>query len=425
MMKRPLTALFVITSVGFFLYMSSRIIHPPPLARNNQLLTLTRLGSPWKISPVSQKRPTIPREGPEIRQIVFAKVHKAASSTMQNIFMRFALARNLSLVLPKQKTSVSEHLSVIDRDKIVPHPQARQIYDVLCSHVLYDEEQISRYFPKAAVRIAIVREPLKQALSALKYYYRVWDPTGALRRGYKKYKTDPINSFLQHPEDFYIESRGPSNSYINNRMSVDLGFQLNSFEESKRNNTKIKEFLKKVQRQFDVVLVSDYFDESLVLMRRILRWAMKDIVYLKVNVGEEQTRPEWHKKPLLNSTVVQKFREWDEIDFQLYDQFSNIFLETIVREPLFWEELKAFRTIQTDVRYFCLEDKTSKILKIAQTVWTNSFSISRLECELMCTDEIKLTNLMRAIQTKRYEDYMKRKNNPTLLRERKKRSEVL
>ncbi|RUS83557.1 hypothetical protein EGW08_008663 [Elysia chlorotica] len=365
-----------------------------------------------------RKRPPIPRYGPEIRQVVFAKVHKAASSTMQNILMRFALARNLDVVLPKQGISLSEDGSNINRGSIVPHSQSKQFYDILCNHVLYNEEEISKHFSKSAVRIAIVRDPVDQAVSALKFYYTVWDRTGALTKGFNKHKEDPINSFLRNPQDFYEESFGPAASYINNRMSVDLGFPLTNFQESKKNNTMIREFLEQVERQFDVVLISDYFDESLILMRRILRWPMKNIVYLKVNVGENQTNSVWHKKPTLNSTIIERFREWDKIDFQLYTHFFNIFLERIRIEPLFMEEVEAFRKIQFDLNYFCRNQSTEQVLRITKSEWTPSFTILKRECDLMSISELKLTHVVRLRQTARYEEYVRR-NNATRLRARK------
>ncbi|GFS15718.1 galactose-3-O-sulfotransferase 3 [Elysia marginata] len=355
----------------------------------------------------SRKRQPISREGPEIRQVVFAKVHKAASTTMQNIFLRFAFSRNLSLLLPNKKTSISEDTKIIARERVVPHPEGKKHYDILCSHVLYDEKEISNYFPESAVRIAIVREPLKQALSALKYYVFFWDPSGALTKGYWGHKKDPINGFLHHPEHFYNDKFGPSTSYINNRMSVDLGFDLEGMEAAKKNQTKINAFIKKVEAQFDVVLVSDYFDESLVLMRRILRWPMKDIIFLKSNVGEE-TKPALRKKPLLNSSILQKFRQWDMIDFQLYDHFLNIFLYTIAREQRFQEELKAFRTIQMDLKYFCHHDTESSSLRIPKSAWTETFTVLRSDCTFMTTDEVHLTERARSLQQQRYSAYLAR-----------------
>ena len=423
-----------IASVLLIMYLvlpvQQNVVHPKERVIE-QLVDRTGPDSPILISATVQpassktqmifpKRSPISREGPEIRQVVFSKVHKAASSTMQNIFFRFSLARNLSVLLPKKQTSISENSRYIHRNSVVPHPEGKQFYDILCSHVLFDQEQISKFFPETAARIAIVREPVKQALSALVYYFTVWDPTRALRKGCSRYKDDPINSFLRHPQHFYNQIYGPSASYINNRMSVDLGFDLNEFEASKRNTTKIQTFLRQVQAQFDLVLLSDYFDESLVLMRRTLRWSMRDIVYLQINVKKKDKNSVWLKEPILNSEIRQRFRDWDVIDFQLYDHFLNIFLRTISKEPLFQEELKVFRAVQMDVKYFCLINKTAKSLIIPESAWNDKFTISRYDCELMAMEEIPMTSYMRSKQHTRYIDHLKKPSNTSSSQGRKR-----
>ncbi|RUS83496.1 hypothetical protein EGW08_008746 [Elysia chlorotica] len=350
------------------------------------------------------RRPPIPREGPEIRQVIYAKVHKAASTTMQNIFMRFALARDLNVLLHVNKTSISESGSYFSRYEVVPLPRGKQFYDILCSHVIFNEHHLARFFPKTAARVAMVREPLSQALSALRYYLGSY-PTGALLQGFEKYKEDTINGFFRNPSHFYDYDRlrGPTSSHINNRMSIDLGFDLNAFELSKKNQTKIQSFLRQLEEQFDVVLVSEFFDESLVLMRRMLRWPTKDIIYLKANVGKSDDDPMWDKTLIVNSTLVKQYREWAAIDYQLYDHFTDVFMKMIQREPRFQEELTAFKTIQMDVKYFCLHDKTSEILHIPRSDWTNEFSVSRADCRLMLLNERQISDFAKDRQFRRYQ----------------------
>lgn len=421
--KSPVTAVFALStallSLGIFLHIYFLHLWQGPeytsyemaQRHNTQHTKPMTWNSTIQVIPQIQleeftKRPPIPRQGPEIRQVVFAKVHKAASSTLQNIFLRFALDRNLSVLLPKQLTSIREESKEILPQKVVPHPEGKMFYDILCNHVLYDEQEISKYFKDTAVRIAIVREPLKQSLSALKYFFSSWDKFQALHKGFNKHKKDPIHGFLNNPQDFYVREAGPSHSYINNRMSVDLGFELTDFEKSKRNETKVKTFLHRLEAQFDAVLVADYFDQSLILMRRILRWPMKAILYLKVNVGTlKKLSSVWHKQPNLNSQTLNNFRKWDAIDFQLYHHFLDIFLKRINKELLFNEELNAFRSIQMDVKYFCMYNAKAKTLDVPKGQWTDAFTLSRTDCKLMTMSEPNFVEMVRQTQTKRYEEF--------------------
>ena len=67
-------------------------------------------------------------------------------------------------------------------------------------------------------------------------------------------------------------------------MSVDFGFPLTNFEASKHNVMMINEFLHDLNAKMDLVLVSELFDESLILLRRLLGWTTKDVLYISRNV---------------------------------------------------------------------------------------------------------------------------------------------
>ncbi|KAK3786130.1 hypothetical protein RRG08_021463 [Elysia crispata] len=244
----------------------------------------------------------------EVRHVVFAKVHKAASSTVQNILLRFALDRDLNVLRPARLPIFTDHSSRITG--ILPHPDGEgKLYDIHCTHVIFSEREISKYFPASGVRVASLREAIGQAVSALACYSRN-SPTPGLVQGFYKHLRDDINGFLNNPSDFYDSKprSAPVISFINNRMSVDLGFHWNRFEDAKHNLSKINIFLEKVEQQFDIVLISDYFDESMVLLRRYLSWPMKDIFYIKGNAAHFDPNSVWNRRPVLNSTMYETFR---------------------------------------------------------------------------------------------------------------------
>ncbi|GFN86348.1 galactose-3-o-sulfotransferase 3 [Plakobranchus ocellatus] len=343
----------------------------------------------------------------EIRQVVFAKVHKAASSTVQNILVRFALARDLNVLLPsirKNGFSIDESGSNIDPTRIIPHP-ANKKFDILCSHLIYNEDVIGKYVASSAFRVAILREPLDQSLSALIYYSHFY-AIGGLREGVEKYKNNPIEGFLRHPEDFYSKHKmyGVAGSYINNRMSIDLGFNTDNFEASKWNTSKINAFIKDVERQFDLILISDYFDESLVLLKWYLKWSLKDVIYLKVNQNHLANDSRWKKPANISMESLQTFYSWDAIDVALYNHFRDIFLKKLEQEHLFTDEVNAFKIIQKQVVQFCKDGVSGTILRIQKSSWTEEFIVSQFDCILMSADE---NSLIRAAQFIHYNRFAK------------------
>ncbi|KAK3793775.1 hypothetical protein RRG08_005367 [Elysia crispata] len=55
----------------------------------------------------------------KIRQVVFAKVHKAASSTLQNILLRFAMTRDLDVLLSKAGVHLNELFPKIHPEDLI------------------------------------------------------------------------------------------------------------------------------------------------------------------------------------------------------------------------------------------------------------------------------------------------------------------
>ncbi|GFO42286.1 galactose-3-o-sulfotransferase 3 [Plakobranchus ocellatus] len=353
---------------------------------------------------------------PEVRQIVFAKVHKAASSTLQNILLRFAIARNLSVLLPARKkssTTLSDRGSRLIPKEIIEHPEG-QPFDILCNHIIYNQTEISRYFRDSAVRVAILREPLKQTLSALAYFTQYYPPA-SMAKGFQKHPDDPINGFLNNPSDFCDpnDSAGPAGSYINNRMSVDLGIDRHDFESTKKNMSKIQAFIKQVEKQFNIILIADYFDESMILLRRYLGWSMKDIIYIKVNTANLNRNPVWRREPIVTAKILESFHRWQRIDYELYQHFLHQFQEKIRNEPHFVDELNAYRKVKSTVKDFCVNDNKHEVLHIPRSTWTARFEVSKRTCTLMTLTEYYMVALAKEKQLNRLELSRKRlsKNN--------------
>ena len=115
--------------------------------------------------------------------------------------------------------------------------------------------------PNNTVYISIVREPTSALLSAA-IYYRVFYKIS--RQGFRHVN---IHAFLRSPKSFHIDLQ-----YLNNRMPFDLGLKPESFTSEEE----IARFIREIDHDFKVVMVMEYFDESLVLMKQYLCWETKD-----------------------------------------------------------------------------------------------------------------------------------------------------
>ena len=356
--------------------------------------------------PESTPRPGTCGKSSETRQVVFVKVHKAASSTVQNILLRFAMARDLSALLPINGHIISQDSKAIPRADMIPQVQGKQIYDILCSHVVYDSDQVGQYFAETAFRVTIIREPMKQVLSALAYYTLVF-PSLPLVAGAQKHKSDPINGFLRHPEDYTGGQKCPQpTSFVNTRMSFDLGFNVGHIEATRQNRAEIKQFLQNLEEEFDLVLISDYFDESMVLLKRQLKWSLRDILYLRVNAMTLAKDSPWRSEPNITSAEFLAFRHCNMVDYELYDHFLPIFLDKIDKERLFEEEVAAFKSVLKSLVNFCDSESAGERLLVPKSDWTEELVILRCECEMMRLSEPSLVDRARKKQMKLHKEYM-------------------
>ena len=336
----------------------------------------------------------------EQQHVVFLKVHKAASSTLQNIFLRYALGKDLNILLFTKTCTQGEKKSIINPKKVIPPPSG-STYDIFCHHMIFNLTDISRYFPSDVVYIGVVREPFHQFLSAFAFYGR-WDmfQIGPAKEANPE---NPVEEFLNNTE-FYNKEH-PVNIHrdkINNRMSVDFGFPLDDFENSKRNETLIKSFLDHLDRTFSLVLIAELFEESLVLMRRMLGWTTKDIIYIDKNTMKSKGgyRKEYP------AYVHDKFKAFAAPDIALYEHFYNVLQTKLSQQPPdFWEEVRVVKTMKTHVYRMChlliVKNSTEHSAFFSSTKVTSEFSLSLEECWWIAYGEVTLSRKARERQRER------------------------
>ena len=294
-----------------------------------QLYWNKALNVPYVNRSITEKTPT------EVRHIGFLKVHKAGSTTMQNIFFRFGLKRNLTFAIPRKGNYlVSSSLPV----KKGGH------YDILAVHTVngFNKGQFDQILPPDKVNIGIVREPLGRMISAA-YYYRDQHSISHLR-------SIPQGNFIpelvSHPEKY---DKGAF-SETRNSMGKDFGFDLNTHESA---IDAILQKLRFLEKEFRLVLVMERFEESLVLLKRYLGWQISDVLYIPSNTYV-------HASTNLTEEQMLKHRHTCFLDYAIYDFFSMIFEYKIKAEgPTFQDEVRNFRDILQQINTFLYSAKDS------------------------------------------------------------------
>ena len=133
---------------------------------------------------------------------------------------------------------------------------------------------------------------------------------------------------------------------------MDLGFNLAEAP----NKSATKRYINKLSREFDLMLITEYFDESLLLLRKLMCWSFSDILYVKQNA-----RSKSNGTSQLSESVKEKIRKWNAADVSLYRHFNETFWKKIKQYgPSFSHDLKYFRELLSRVYEFCVSDFVSQ-----------------------------------------------------------------
>ncbi|XP_058481365.1 galactose-3-O-sulfotransferase 3 isoform X1 [Solea solea] len=240
---------------------------------------------------------------PKHTNVAFLKTHKTASTTMQNIVFRFAERNNLTVALPVPScnhqfcypTSFKTHF-------VHPHTLPPNI---ISSHMRFNRTEVQWLMPNDTFYITILREPGSMFESLFSYYNQYCV-------SFKSVPNASLEAFLDDPLRYYRPLE-KSSMYARNTLTFDLG------GEKDRPSTDVayaEAFVAEVERVFPLVMITEYFDESLVLLRHLLNWDLDDIIYVKLNMRTLSS------KRSLTPDLSAKIRAWNSLDARLYDHFN-------------------------------------------------------------------------------------------------------
>ncbi|CAJ0955112.1 unnamed protein product [Ranitomeya imitator] len=197
-------------------------------------------------------------------------------------------------------------------------------------------EQVEKVMPEDTFYFTILRNPVSQMESSFSYY-KQYEP-------FKSAKN--LEDFLNNSKIFYKDTNGYI-SFTKNFVTFDLGFELNGSPEQSVLAWHAMDNI------FDLVLITEYYDESLILLKDALCWSFYDVLSFPLNSRSNST------KKTLTLETQEKIKSWNNLDWEMYVFFNNSFwkrVETfgVERMKLEVKELQRLRTLMSEK---CLDDK--------------------------------------------------------------------
>ncbi|XP_020602807.1 galactosylceramide sulfotransferase-like [Orbicella faveolata] len=270
-----------------------------------------------------------------VENVLFLKTHKTGGSSIANILLRFAKTRDLTVALPR-KQIFSFYWPWSFQVNFVGNLPGNKP-NILCSHARYNQTTMRLIMPSDTKFITILRHPVSRFESAFLFedFPSFLGISGS---------SNPLYQFLQQIDKFKPEIN--TMYTLRNGMSFDLGLEPEEFD----NTEVIKNFITSVEKDFELVLIMEYFDESLILLKQLFCWSLDDIFYLKHN-----SRLRSLKKHRIPRQFRNTFLEWNKADVLLYQHFNQTFWKKVnSKDENFWSEVKLLKQKSLEMEKECL-----------------------------------------------------------------------
>ncbi len=321
---------------------------------------------------------------PQQQNIVCIKVHKAASTTTAAILERFGWRNNLTLAVPPDRKNGPHILSSTQKfnRRMMANPYGK--YNMLTNHVRYSREEMANVIPNATY-MTIIRHPVKHFESAFGYFFvnRVVAPNMTAGE-------DPIEVFMRTP-DYFLNKRFGFWFQMKNGQIFDLGI-----DHGDHTGPKITETIQRYDEEFDLIMIAEYFDESLLLLRQHLCLSWNDILYIKDNFRADG------KRIPLSDDVQKKIEIWNWADMALYKHFNTTFWQKISDYgDEFDRDLQYFRDLLRKTKIDCTEDEIQKKPGDLHGVMGYVLRQNASEfCKDLMLGDVEYTHMFRDRQTK-------------------------
>ena len=257
---------------------------------------------------------------------------------MANIFFRYGDSNNLSFILGTD--SMLGWPNRFRLEQALPRNGIQPNF--LCSHTRYNKKTMHNLFPKdTSMYVTILRDPVDQFESVFNYM-----ELGEIF-GLGKDPTESLMSFLRNGIEFKnITSSDDQTSVLaRNPMMFDFGLDYQFYQ----NLTAVKEYIAFLEKEFDLVMIMEYFEESMVLMKRLLCWEFEDFFHIKSNARLDKERA-----AEMSDNLKENIKRWNKADVLLYEHFNRTFWHRIKLEGEgFYDDLKTFHWMNDEMNRRC------------------------------------------------------------------------
>ncbi|KAL7846567.1 hypothetical protein SRHO_G00215470 [Serrasalmus rhombeus] len=236
--------------------------------------------------------------------LMFLKTHKTAGSTVLNILLRFGQRNQLKFALPNSRNDFF-YPAPFDRMQVKDYSPGA-CFNIVCNHMRFNVPEVEALLPQNAFFFTILRDPALVFESSFHYYKKVVPLTWRIQG------EDKLSAFLNEPNRYFSQD-GFNSYYLKNLQFFDLGYDNSLGPE----DPAVDQAIQAVSERFQLVLISEHFEESLILLKDALCWQMDDLLFFKLNARRDASVSQ------LTPEQTAKARDWNGADWKLYRHFNT------------------------------------------------------------------------------------------------------
>lgn len=296
-------------------------------------------GSPDLIG--EQWKAFLPLDCQQKSHIVFVNTHRTGGGPIQNVLYRYGERRNLMFALPKKK-DVRFPQSQLFQAQFVEGVDGNSVkeFHIMCNQMRFRKSEVSKVMPEDTLYFSILRHPVRLMQSVFMYSKVITileDP-------------DSLDPFVKDTLRNYMSPKVKS-SFTLNSLAFHLGFDNAVTAEAKDLEQTAAKVIADIERDFHLLLIHEYFDESLILLRHVLCWSLEDVATFSHSSHGDHTHCSF------SADTVEDIKRSNALDWKIYQHFNATFwhkVETVVGVERMETEVSALRELQAELTRTCL-----------------------------------------------------------------------